>query len=306
MNNTTCFIEQISSATAIILSVWHSLSALIAVSGNLAVLWLFYKNKLLRTISNRLITSLSAADLLVGLVFNPVWIAMRCWTKPTETHFLFKVTVLNVLWIHSTACTTFNLCCVSVDRFIAIRFPFQYQDILTKKRCHTVIIFAWIASLLLPLSLVLVHDNHERYGKLRLSLSAITFLVPTTVVTFCYCWIFKVARKQMRVIRREYKHNAANKQTKTHQVKQNFKALKTVGRVLGVFVISWMPCLVVSIVYHFVVKDQCSNNLLYFAVLPWVEVIAFTSSAINPWIYCFRNSDFREALHRSFVWFPAE
>ena len=41
-----------------------------------------------------------------------------------------------------------------------------------------------------------------------------------------------------------------------------------------------------------------------FVVLPWVQAIAFTSSAINPLIYYFRNSDFRRAFRRTFHWLP--
>ena len=38
------------------------------------------------------------------------------------------------------------------------------------------------------------------------------------------------------------------------------------------------------------------------AVWPWVEAIAFTSSAINPLIYYFRNKEFRLAFYRTFRW----
>lgn len=282
----------LSSAAVIVLSLWHSLSGLAAVTGNALVLWLFYKNKSLRTISNRFITSLSAADFFVGIVVNPAWIVFRCLMKHPETHVqLFEV--MNVLWVHTTASTTFNLCCVSVDRFIAIRFPLRYQDILTKKRCHAAVISVWIASLLLPCSLALVHNNHKSDEILWITLPVLTFMVPTTVVTFCYCWIFKAARKQTRLIMREnmLSSDEQNETRRDGRVTHNYKALKTVGFVLGVFIVSWMPCLVVSILHNFVVIDQCLESKFYVIVWPWIEVVALTSSsssAINP----FRHSDF--------------
>ena len=39
-------------------------------------------------------------------------------------------------------------------------------------------------------------------------------------------------------------------------------------------------------------------------IRPWVEVITFTSSAINPLIYYFRNSEFRRAFRRTLLRFP--
>lgn len=204
MMKTTCFDDQLHSREVIILSVWLSASGLATAAGNFLVLWLFYKFESLRTISNRFIASLSVADFFVGLFISPVWIVVRCFKQPQDTDVWAKI--LDILWIHTTATTTLNLCCVSVDRFIAIRFPFRYEVILTKKRCHFAIILAWIASSLLPLPLIFLDVE-----KLWLGLSVVTFLVPITIVTSCYFWIFKTARKQIRRIKSENsnKQNAA-------------------------------------------------------------------------------------------------
>lgn len=84
--NTTCFNELTNSAQAIVLSVWLSVSGFAAVTGNLLVLWLFYKHESIRTISNRFLASLSAADFFVGLVKSPIWIIVRCNNRPHEIH----------------------------------------------------------------------------------------------------------------------------------------------------------------------------------------------------------------------------
>ncbi|XP_078370469.1 beta-2 adrenergic receptor-like [Oculina patagonica] len=289
--NITCFDERLSSAASIVLSLWFSLSGLAAAIGNAIVLWLFYKNESLRTISNRFLASLSVADFLVGLVVDPTWMATRCLIQPPETHTMNKV--LDMLWIHTTAATVFNLCCVSVDRFIAIRFPFRYQDIITKKRCYTVIIMVWLISLFLPLPVIFVDVEN-----LWLILSILTFFIPISLVTFCYVWIFKAARKQATTIRRQ--NQPTDNISEPPRAIQNYKAIKTIGFVLGAFIVSWMPCLVVSVVHQFASNDECADHKLYSVMWPWIEAIAFTSSAINPWIYYFRNSEFRQAFRRRF------
>ena len=292
----SCLSEGLSSSASIVLSLWFSLSGLAAVIGNAVVLWLFYKNESLRTISNRFLASLCVADFFVGLVVDPTWIAIRCWIQPVDNQMLIKG--LDMLWIHTTAATVFNLCCVSVDRFFAIRFPFRYQDIITKKRCYTAIIAVWLISLFLPLPVIFIDAEY-----LWLFLPALTFALPISVVTFCYVWIFKAARKQATTIRRQ--NQLTDNVNKPPRPMQNYKAIKTIGFVLGVFIVSWMPCLVVSVVHHLVANDECADYKLYYVVWPWIEVIAFTSSAINPWIYCFRNSEFREAFQRMSGWFPS-
>ena len=256
------------------------------------VLWLFYKNESLRTISNRFLASLCVADFLVGLVIDPVWIAIRFFTQTQRTHILKQV--INLLWIHSTAATVFNLCCVSVDRFIAIRFPFRYQDIITKQRCYAVIIMVWLISLFLPFSRILV-DNRANVEKLWFSLTFIVFVLPLTVVTLCYFWIFKAAKKQSRRIRRE-SHQSLNDNTP-----QNYKAIKTIGFVLSAYIVSWMPSVVVSVVDYVTASDKCIDHRLAYVVWPWIEAMAFTSSTINPWIYCFRNGEFRETNKNKWI-----
>ena len=292
--NESCFNERLNSASSIVLSLWFSLSGLAAVIGNAVVLWLFYKNDSLRTISNRFLASLCVADFLVGLVIDPVWIAIRFFTQPERTHILKQV--INLLWIHSTAATVFNLCCVSVDRFIAIRFPLRYQDIMTKPRCYSVIIMVWLISLLLPFSRILV-DNRTNIEKLWFSLTFIVFVFPLTVVTLCYFWIFKAAKKQSRRIRRE-SHQSFNE----NNTPQSYKAIKTIGLVLIVYIVSWMPSLVISVVDYVTASDKCVDHRLAYVVWPWIEAIAFTSSAINPWIYCFRNGEFRDTLCLNCHW----
>ena len=41
------------------------------------------------------------------------------------------------------------------------------------------------------------------------------------------------------------------------------------------------------------------DNIISY-VWTFVETTAFTSSAINPWVYCLRNDEFYEALSRTF------
>ena len=175
----SCLNEQRSKEESIVLSLCFSSSGLAAVSGNAVVLWLFFRNESLHKISNRFLASLSVADFLVGLVIDPIWIIFRCLIQPSNVTQAALNKFMDMLWIHTTAATTLNLCCVSVDRFIAIRFPFRYQDILTKKTCHSLIAVVWFTSLLLPCPVIFVNVEN-----LWLFVSLVTFCIPTTVMWY--------------------------------------------------------------------------------------------------------------------------
>ena len=162
----------------------------------------------------------------------------------------------------------------------------------------------WFIALFLPFTRILV-DNPSNVANLWFSLTFMFFVVPLTVVSLCYFWSFKAARKQSRTIKRG-NHIKSSVNNKAHAI-QNYKAIKTIGVVLDVLIVSWMPSLFVSFVGSLTpINNRCVKLKLYFVAWSWIEAIAFTSSAINPWIYCFRNAEFREALHRSFHWFPLD
>ena len=305
MNN-SCLAQHLSSAASIFLSLWFSLSGLATVAGNAVVLWLFYKNESLRTISNGFLTSLSVADLLVGLVIDPVWIVIRCLIQP-PVHSALHYS-LYMLWIHTTTATTFNLCCVSVDRFIAIRFPFRYQDFVTKKRCCLVIILVWLISLCLPFTAISIGLlGNIASTVLWLFLAFLTFVAPLIVVTFCYMFMFKAARRQCRrTFPSENFHSSNGNNIPRSGIMKQIKAVKTVGYIIVVYIVSWMPSLVLLVVhcYYTATNHLCDDSKVDKVVWPWIEAIAFTSSAINPLIYYLRKGEFRRAFRRTFHWLP--
>jgi len=130
------------------------------------------------------------------------------------------------------------------------------------------------------------------------------FQLPITVGTLCYVWVFTVARKQASKIKKE-NLQTSNEINASFRAIQNYKALKTIGLVLGVFLFSWIPSLVVSVVDYVTVSDKCFRDIkLHYIVRPWIVTVGLTSSAINPWIYYFRNGEFRDARRRCFHRFP--
>ena len=305
MNN-SCLVQHLSSAASIFLSLWFSFSGLATVAGNVVVLWLFDRDESLRTISNGFLTSLSVADLLVGLVIDPVWIVIRCLIQPSVKSTLYYS--IYVLWIHTTTATTFSLCCVSVDRFIAIRFPFRYQDFVTKKRCCLVIIFVWLISLCLPFTAISIDLlGNIASTVLWLFLAFLTFVAPLFVVTFCYMFMFKAARRQSRrMFLSENFHSSNGNNIPRNGAMKQFKAIKTVGVILGVYIVSWMPSQVLSAVhcYYTATNHLCNDIKVDKVVWPWIEANAFTSSVINPLIFYVRNSEFRQAFRRTVHWLP--
>ena len=297
MNRTSscCEDNELSSAAKVVLSTCYGLTGLAAIIGNGVVLWLVARTRSLRTISNLFLTSLAAADFLVGLVIDPVWISIR-YTAYTPDHLQTHGKVIDFLWIHTTVATTFNLCCVTLDRHIAIFHPLRYEEIVTNRRSYMLIATVWFISLVLPCSRFTITSEVNDVtvlSTLYISATVITVLTPMIIIIFCSIRILKAATVQSRKIITDHTlQNDINDAVKRR--KKNFKAAMTVGIVVGLFVVCWLPSLVTSLVHYF------SKRVTWSKVWAPVEAVAFTSSAINPWVYCLRNEEFYEALTSTF------
>ena len=273
----------------IVLSTWYCIAGLTTILGNAVVLWLISRIKSLRTISNLFLTSLAAADFLVGLVIDPVYFLFRCLFFKTDTYLQTYSKVIDYLWIHTTVATAFNLCCVTLDRHIAIFYPLRYVDIITYSRCYLLIATVWFTSFILPCSRF-VPEDVTVLPRLYFSFAIITILIPMTLIIFCSIRNLNAASIQSRHIA----INTVQNQDAVKRKKKNFKATKTISIVVGLFVICWLPSLVTSIVHYL------GKRLIFYSVWRPVEALALTSSAINPWVYCLRNAEFYQALTSTF------
>ena len=286
--------RDISLSSSVSLAVLYGIASLPAILGNAAFLWVMHKSRAIRTAANVLLSSLTLADLLVGLVIDPVWIA-RCVLSPRPFDHPFKI-VIDFLWIQTSVTTTFSLCVVSLDRYIAVRFALLYSQIVTQTRCYFVISLVWIVSIVFGMARVMI-KNPNNLPTLWMCVTVITFLLPMVFIFLFYSFILGQARKQSR--------NIAHLSAERHGAQlaaeraRNRRATKTAGLIVALFFVSWFPSLVTSFV-NVTTNDHCTKQRMRLVWL-WVELVAFASSGINPWLYSLRNNAFKMEMKKAFA-----
>ena len=109
--------------------------AAVAVVGNGLVIFLITTKQRLHTTANWYIFSLTVADFSAGIVFFPYYVV--CDIKEVcsndEAKFLHSFSIFSFM------ASTFNLCAMTAERYIAIVKPLKYTNLMSTTRVFIVI-----------------------------------------------------------------------------------------------------------------------------------------------------------------------
>ena len=270
------------STTSKVIYIFLSLvCGIFAVGGNLALLVALYRTAAFRDRLNYCyIISLALADLFIGLTMTPLYI---CYALVYYPPWLVKFE--GFLWIVTVTATTYSLSAVSLDRFISVVYPLHYPQVMTEKRCYRVIFLIWLGSIVFGFPRLVLND-FEQLEKLWIACSVATIIIPSLIMSFSYGKIFASVQRQRRSI-------AADSQLSSETL-GNKKGAVTIGIIVGVFVVTFLPSAVVYFML-LIENDPCKELQLNYIWL-WVALVSFTHSSFNPWVYGFRYLDLRKAI----------
>jgi len=258
----------------IVWSLCFGLLATLIVVGNLFTMWTFLKRRL-RKRAHFLLISLAVADLLVGLLTVPLYIAINTMTYLDLAHSLVK-SVYNLTDIFTAIASIFTLAAISLERMYAIGWPFRHRTL--KFRVYIfAIAMPWIlAAIFTSITLLafLSITTREKYVYIR------TLFLSTPLLVMCIAY-FVVFKKRKTMIGN---HN--------HVVSET-RLAKTLFIITAASLLTWLPFQVVLLLFDF----GAIVNLPYFmATVFIIKVLQFSNSLVNVIIYPFRISEFKKAL----------
>ena len=81
---------------------------------------------------------------------------------------------------------------------------------------------------------------------------------------------------------------------RSKKVNRDSKAIKTLGTLMGLFCVSWLPFFLMYLIVPFC-SPTCKVPPLWLSVITW---LGYANSFFNPCVYAFLNRDFRLAFKK--------
>ncbi|KAM9348253.1 adenosine receptor A2b [Symphorus nematophorus] len=121
--------------------------AVLSISGNILVCWAVAINTTLKNATNYFLVSLAVADILVGCLAIPFAITISLGIRLDFYGCLFLACFVLVL----TQSSIFSLLAIAIDRYLAVKIPLRYKELMTGKTAREIIAILWILSFVIGL-----------------------------------------------------------------------------------------------------------------------------------------------------------
>ena len=271
------------------------IAALSTILLNALVIFAVATRRRLRNNSTILLASLAGADLLTGLVVLPFAFSLDLKRLLGFDSFCSLEKAFTVTLAMVTYASISHIVMISIDRFIAIKYPLRYQEIVTETRILISIVLAWGFTLLVTINeLVLALIDSESIYSIYMLVNTIIQIVIGTlfiiVISLSYGYIYSETRRQVRRLLYEQLP-----QEEIQRIKKDRKAVTTLAFILITLGLTYLPAIITGILTTSPGNSVGPPRVQRITWI-WVELSIMLGSLCNPIIYCWRMENLRRAF----------
>ncbi|ELU01551.1 hypothetical protein CAPTEDRAFT_72520, partial [Capitella teleta] len=280
------------------------LIGLIGMFGNGIVLLVIFRSR--KTKKSRLHNAFVVNQTAMDLV-SSVFLAMTFTYKMTPTVHMEGSAGLalciclegeGLLWIFLSA-SAFSLMSLTFERYIKIVFPIRHHTSFTDAKKATLLAMSWLVPFCWLLPFILVSTKTENgecsYQGFWPSAGLASFYGWTYIMMFYFIpfafFIFSYGHMFWTLQKRNVQVGE-NQQPGGHVSKAQVNIIKTMVLVSACFAILWAPAQLYYFAYIIGLYPGEYLSLAYYIF----NIICFTNSVINPFIYALKIAEFREMV----------
>ncbi|XP_070690331.1 adrenoceptor alpha 1Aa [Pempheris klunzingeri] len=324
-NCSQVLVTELNVVKAVVLGLVLGVFIVFGIVGNILVILSVVCHRHLRTVTHYLIVNLAVADLLLSSTVLPFSAILEIVDR-----WMFGRAFCNVWAAVDVLCCTasiMSLCVISVDRYIGVSYPLRYPTIMTKRRALLAVMLLWVLSVIISIGPLFgwkePAPEDESICKITEEpgyaiFSAVgSFYLPLAIILAMYCRVYVVAHRESQGVREGHKTEKSDSErvilrihrgnttvsedealrSRTHfalrllKFSREKKAAKTLGIVVGCFVLCWLPFFLVLPIGSMFPAYRPSDTV--FKITFW---LGYFNSCINPIIYPCSNQEFKKAF----------
>ena len=258
--------------------------SVIATIGNLLILVALRKVTSINPPTKLLFRCLAATDLCVGLIEQPLFVAvmLRGFASPTASYYVVKVYVSLTYILCGVSIMT--AATISIDRLLALILGLSYKLTVTVKRVRKVVIIVWLGSFLVGFS---------HWIGLGFIVYCTTFVVTFSSIfatVFSFTKIVLKLRQQQAQVQQRVEQEQVNGGEIPLNIARYKKMVHSVALLQMALIVCYMPLIFVFL--SRIVTQRNEKQLLHFCAM----TVLLMNSSINPILYCWRIREIKKEV----------
>lgn len=261
----------------------YILISLVAIVGNVLIIFIFSQKRRLRTRTNYFIIGLATSDVIVGAVTIPLWMAVIVFLQMQQYKEMNIVyDIFRPLDILSGMLSILHLMTISLERLYAIALPLHHR--ISRARTNCMILAAIWAFAAGVASLSFIIPKGPKWKGTFIVYSVLGFFVPFFFILVAYMSIYIIVKKRSYASRNH-----------TRAVRKESRTAFTIFVLVLLFSVTWLPFFSLNLVLF--ACQKCSQTIYnHYNIILFFKALHYSGSALNPIIYSARMPEFRRPL----------